>query len=57
LRRLKPRNVLPVHHDDYRVFRSPLGDFVQRAHDHGLGDLVTRIERGQSVELQDPPVV
>jgi L-ascorbate metabolism protein UlaG (beta-lactamase superfamily) len=56
LRRIKPRHVIPVHHDDYGVFRSPLADFVQRARHEGLGDLLTPIERGQSVELDEPPV-
>jgi len=54
LRRIKPRHVVPVHHDDYRVFRSPLNDFLTRARQEGLGDLVTPIERGQSVELDEP---
>jgi L-ascorbate metabolism protein UlaG (beta-lactamase superfamily) len=55
LRRTQPRHVVPVHYDDYRVFRSPLADFVQRARREGLGDRVTPIERGQSVELVEPP--
>src|SRR5215212_9791748 len=56
LRRIEPRHVLPVHHDDYRVFRSPLADFVTRARQEGLGDVVTPITRGQTVELGHSPV-
>ena len=36
VRRLDPGRVIPVHYDDYRVFRSPLGDFVDRAERDGL---------------------
>ena len=28
LRRVQPARALPVHYDDYRVFRSPLQDFL-----------------------------
>jgi L-ascorbate metabolism protein UlaG (beta-lactamase superfamily) len=54
LRRIEPRHVLPVHHDDYGVFRSPLTHFLERARGEGLGDVVTPIARGQTVELATP---
>jgi L-ascorbate metabolism protein UlaG (beta-lactamase superfamily) len=53
LRRVRPRTAVPVHHDDYRVMRSPLSHFVQRAHDEGLGHLLRVPLRGQTVSL-DP---
>ena len=31
LRRVSPGSAIPVHHDDYRVFRSPLSAFVEAA--------------------------
>src|SRR5205085_1688170 len=31
LRRVRPKQAVPVHYDDYRVFRSPLADFEQAA--------------------------
>ncbi len=53
LRRLRPRAAVPVHHDDYRVFRSPLSHFVQRAADEGLGHLLRVPLRGRTIPL-DP---
>jgi L-ascorbate metabolism protein UlaG (beta-lactamase superfamily) len=51
LRRVQPRTAIPVHYDDYRVFRSPLVDFEQRAREAGFGDRVETVRRGQTVTL------
>jgi L-ascorbate metabolism protein UlaG (beta-lactamase superfamily) len=48
-----PKVVVPVHHDDYTVFRSPLSDFVHRARAHGLGTTLRCPGRGDVVSL-DP---
>lgn len=51
--RCRPAVVVPVHHDDYTVFRSPLSDFVARA---GAADLPATLRcpaRGEVVSL-DP---
>ena len=56
VRTIEPRHVVAVHHDDYRVFRSPVADFVDRlaAVDSpvrltvpGRGDLVALADRDQ----------
>ena len=46
----RPR-AIPVHHDDYGVFRSPLSDFLRVVGDAGLRDTVTVVKRGHTVEL------
>jgi L-ascorbate metabolism protein UlaG (beta-lactamase superfamily) len=51
LRRIKPRQAVPVHHDDYRVFRSPLSAFEERVREAGLDKVVTPVGRGQTIEL------
>lgn len=51
LRRLQPGTAIPVHHDDYRVFRSPLADFERRARDAGFGDRLRPVRRGETVGL------
>jgi L-ascorbate metabolism protein UlaG (beta-lactamase superfamily) len=51
VRRTRPRMVIPVHHDDYRVFRSPVSDFHREAGRAGLRHLVTSVERGSTVPL------
>jgi uncharacterized protein YndB with AHSA1/START domain len=51
LRRVRPRMAVPVHYDDYRIFRSPLSEFLSVV-DHDEEDW--RIEtpaRGETVEL------
>lgn len=51
LERVRPHAAVPVHHDDYRVFRSPLQSFLDLARDHGWGDRVRTVERGQTIPL------
>src|SRR4051794_14687392 len=51
LRRIQPRQAVPVHHDDYRVFRSPLSAFEQRVREAGLDKVVTPVRRGQTIDL------
>jgi L-ascorbate metabolism protein UlaG (beta-lactamase superfamily) len=49
---LRPTVTVPVHHDDYTVFRSPLGDFVERAGAAGLAAHLRCPERGGVVSLE-----
>ena len=51
VRRVGPREVVPVHHDDYRVFRSPLADFERLLHLDGSPARLHRVHRGETVEL------
>lgn len=48
---IRPRRVLPVHFDDYTVFRSPLSDFHARVGRTAFGDRVAYLSRGESLEL------
>ncbi len=51
LGRIQPRAAVPVHYDDYHVFRSPLSDFVDRAKDAGFGATLRTVRRGDTVTL------
>ena len=51
LRRARPRTAVPVHHDDYRVFRSPLSDLLGRLDSAGLDTEVRPVDRGQTIAL------
>ena len=53
--RARPSVVVPVHHDDYTVFRSPLSDFVEQARGKGLAASLRCPGRGDVVSL-DPAV-
>jgi L-ascorbate metabolism protein UlaG (beta-lactamase superfamily) len=48
---VRPRVAVPVHYDDYSVFRSPLSAFLAAAGARGLGSLVRVVERGEIAEL------
>ncbi|MFE1912897.1 MBL fold metallo-hydrolase [Streptomyces anandii] len=50
-RRLGYPRVLPVHYDDYTVFRSPLEDFLTAADDLGLRDRLVHCPRGEHARL------
>lgn len=51
LRRSGARRAVPVHHDDYRAFRSPLSSFLRRAQEAGLADRLLTVSRGQTIDL------
>lgn len=48
---IRPRQVLPVHYDDYPVFRSPLADFRRRIERTAHRERVVYLDRGESLEL------
>ncbi|MFJ9197724.1 MBL fold metallo-hydrolase [Streptomyces flaveolus] len=59
-RRLNPRQILPVHYDDYTVFRSPLDAFLAEADRRGLADRIVHCRHGQQATFRPgggPPVV
>lgn len=53
IRRLPLDRVLPVHHDDYRVFRSPVSALIARARRNGLAERITVPTRGETQALFD----
>ncbi|GAA1270257.1 hypothetical protein GCM10009609_36690 [Pseudonocardia aurantiaca] len=48
---LEPATVVPVHYDDYGVFRSPLVDFVAEMRRRGHDGRLRPVVRGDTVEL------
>jgi len=48
---LQPRQAVPVHYDDYSLFRSPLQAFLDTASRRGLRDRVTPVARGETVTI------
>jgi L-ascorbate metabolism protein UlaG (beta-lactamase superfamily) len=55
LRRVRPAVAVPVHYDDYGVFRSPLSAFLERAEQAGTPTDVRAVRRGETVSLSPPP--
>jgi L-ascorbate metabolism protein UlaG (beta-lactamase superfamily) len=48
LRMIAPREAIPVHYDDYSVFKSPLPDFARATESAGLPTRVRYLDRGES---------
>jgi L-ascorbate metabolism protein UlaG (beta-lactamase superfamily) len=51
LRRIRPRLAVPVHYDDYRVFLSPLSEFLSAMKGDLPGQLLKAPARGETVPL------
>ncbi len=48
---IRPYRALPVHHDDYGVFRSPLSDFLAEAARRGHGGRILCRRPGERVTV------
>lgn len=49
---IDPATAVPVHFDDYGVFRSPRSDFEAEMTRRGLGGRLRTVERGETVNLR-----
>ncbi|MGZ4474362.1 MAG: MBL fold metallo-hydrolase [Nocardioides sp.] len=49
---IRPALTVPVHYDDYTVFRSPLADFESAWRRRGLPGTLRTVARGESVSLR-----
>jgi L-ascorbate metabolism protein UlaG (beta-lactamase superfamily) len=51
VRLLRPPVTVPVHYDDYTVFRSPLRDFLEQCRSRGVPSEIRTVTRGDTVSL------
>ena len=56
LRIVRPATAIPIHYDDYPVFRSPLSHFMTAVRTAGLEDRVVELRRGEIFQLPTTPV-
>jgi len=54
LHRLRPRVAVPVHYDDYRIFRSPLPDFLAATQRSNPEVRIRVVDRGDTWDLRQP---
>lgn len=54
LRVIAPREAIPIHFDDYTVFRSPLADFKRLTEQSRLPTSIRYLERGDAYQLDLP---
>jgi L-ascorbate metabolism protein UlaG (beta-lactamase superfamily) len=48
---VNPKTAIPIHYDDYDVFKSPLSDFQRAVTEAGLTDRVHYLARGESYQF------
>ncbi|MGV3742022.1 MAG: MBL fold metallo-hydrolase [Burkholderiaceae bacterium] len=49
---IAPDRAIPIHYNDYDVFKSPIKDFQQQIREAGLQDKVTYLKHGDSYEIR-----
>lgn len=52
---IRPPVTIPIHYDDYTVFRSPLSDFLSEVRLRALPGEVRTVKRGQTIPLTSRP--
>lgn len=51
---INPREVVPIHYNDFEVFKSPLEEFKSAVEAAGLADRVRYLSHGETYEFQIP---
>ena len=54
IRLANPRKAVPIHYNDYTVFKSPLADFVRAVEEAGLSDRVVYLNHGEAYDFEIP---
>lgn len=54
LRIIRPKKAIPIHYNDYTVFKSPLSDFKSEVEKAGLSDKVVYLAHGESYDFTVP---
>jgi L-ascorbate metabolism protein UlaG (beta-lactamase superfamily) len=54
MRIIAPQRTIPIHYNDYDVFKSPLGDFEREVANAGLAEKVTYLKHGESYQFAPP---
>lgn len=55
LKLIAPQHAIPIHHDDYNHFKSPLADFQRAVDDAGLSGKVSYLQRGETYLIESTP--
>lgn len=51
---IKPEKAIPIHYNDYDVFKSPLEDFKRAAEEAGLTDKIVYLAHGETYDFEVP---
>lgn len=55
LKIIAPQRAIPIHYNDYDVFKSPIEDFEKQVREAGLQDKVTYLKHGESYDFRGKP--
>lgn len=51
---IRPEKAIPIHYNDYDVFKSPLEDFKKAAEEAGLSEKIVYLSHGETYDFQIP---
>ena len=51
---VNPKRAIPIHYNDYDVFKSPLSDFQREVKEAGLEDRVHYLSHGETYTFNVP---
>jgi L-ascorbate metabolism protein UlaG (beta-lactamase superfamily) len=54
VRIVNPKKVIPIHYNDYEVFKSPLEDFKRAAEEAGLAERMIYLSHGETYDFEVP---
>lgn len=54
IRIINPRELIPIHYNDYEVFKSPLADFKKAVEEAGFADRVRYLSHGETYNFEIP---
>jgi L-ascorbate metabolism protein UlaG (beta-lactamase superfamily) len=54
VRLINPKKVIPIHYNDYEVFKSPLEDFKRAADAAGLSERMVYLSHGETYDFEVP---
>jgi L-ascorbate metabolism protein UlaG (beta-lactamase superfamily) len=55
LKIIAPKRAIPIHYNDYDVFKSPIEDFERQVKEAGLQDRVTYLKHGETYDFRSKP--
>ena len=56
LRIVRPDLAIPIHYNDYDIYKEPLSEFVRAVHRAGVQDKVRHLQHGETYEFVSRPV-
>lgn len=56
IRLTNPKKAVPIHYNDYTVFKSPLADFIRAVEEAGFSDRIVYLSHGETYDFAVPTI-